>query len=150
MKVKNSWLLVILVVVLAIGCSKKSDPTGPGGSGTNPISDRPLIIDHSCIDLGMVPQNWIDSAQAKCRMHYAHTSHGGQLIYGLDTVYAEDSAYHYAIGYGSLPTAAGAFRILDGQISETYITPELYWQTANSMNLTRNVLNSNPTINCSV
>jgi hypothetical protein len=141
---------VLLAAAFLAGCSKEKTPTSPGGSGTIPTSSRPLIIDHNCTDLDRIPAQWIDSVQAKWRLHYAHTSHGGQLTSGLDTVSGEDSAYGYAIGTGSLPATARAFCILDGQISVTYITPDLYWQTASGMNLTRNVLNSNPSVNCSM
>jgi hypothetical protein len=43
----------------------------------------PLVIDHNCCELDMIPAAWIDSVQAGLRLHYAHTSHGGQLTTGL-------------------------------------------------------------------
>lgn len=139
-------LMMALVPVVALsGCGRKD----PAGTGT-PAASHDMIIDHACTDLSRVPAQWIDSVQARCKMHYAHTSHGGQLTYGLDTVYGADTSYHYVISTSALPAQAGAFCILDGQISQTYITPDLYWQTTGGMNLTRNVLIENPSIRYSM
>lgn len=106
-----------------------------------------LIIDHTCADLSKIPDAWIDSAQANLRLHYAHTSHGGQLTVGLERIEEADAKYSYALNYSSLPTEAGALCIFDGQEDETYITPELYWSTKEGMDNTRDVLNHNPSIN---
>lgn len=147
---QRTAIALLLAAATLAGCSKKNDPTGPGGSGTPTTADRPLIIDHRCTDLSLVPTQWITSVKNNCRMHYAHTSHGGQLMDGLDTIYRSDTTYRYAVSSSALPTQAGAFCILDGQISQTYITPDLYWQTAAGMNLTRNVLTGNPAIKYSM
>ncbi len=109
-----------------------------------------LIVDHNCTDISKIPDAWIDSVQANLRLHYAHTSHGGQLTVGLERLESSDAKYGYANSSGSLPTEAGAFCVFDGQESVGYITPDLYWQTEGGMNLTRDVLNHNPTINLSM
>lgn len=117
--------------------------------GTGYSWDTPLIIDHTCTDLSQIPMAWIDSVKANLRWHYAHTSHGEQLTIGLERIEAGNSAYDVDIGYSSLPSVPGAFCIFDGQEGETYITPDLYWETDIGMNMTRDVLNNNPTINVS-
>lgn len=109
-----------------------------------------IIITHACTDTSAIPKAWIDAAQANIRMHYAHTSHGGQLTTGLSRIESGDATYSVAIGYRSLPTESGALCIFDGQEHDTYITPEEYWQTATGMNYTRDVLDNNPTINVSM
>ncbi|MBN1620847.1 T9SS type A sorting domain-containing protein, partial [candidate division WOR-3 bacterium] len=96
-----------------------------------------------------IPQNWIDSVKTNCKWHYAHTSHGSQLTIGLNDYEAQNPFFNVAIGSCYLPNIAGALCIHDGQVSQTYITPDLYWQTANGMNLTRAVLAGNPAINYS-
>jgi hypothetical protein len=111
--------------------------------------ESPLVVDHTCTDLSLIPAAWIDSVQANLRWHYAHTSHGEQLSIGLERIESSDSAYDVDVGFSSLPTVPGAFCIFDGQEIETYITPDLYWETELGMNLTRDVLNHNPTINVS-
>jgi len=105
------------------------------------------LIDHTCTDLGTIPLNWIDSVKTHVDMHYAHTSHGGQLTSGLDTIMSTNSYYAYDAGWCSLPTTPGAFCIFDGQEGgDDYITPEMYWETRDGMNMTRDVLDHNPTI----
>ncbi|HVO74559.1 MAG TPA: T9SS type A sorting domain-containing protein [Ignavibacteriaceae bacterium] len=43
-----------------------------------------LIIDHNCTNLNSMPLEWIDSAKAKLHIAYSHTSHGSQLIDGMN------------------------------------------------------------------
>lgn len=106
-----------------------------------------LVIDHTCTDLSMIPLDWIDSVKANVDMHYAHTSHGGQLTSGLDTLMSANPFYAYEAGWCSLPTTPGVFCIFDGQdIGDDYITPELYWETTDGMDNTRDVLDGNPSI----
>jgi hypothetical protein len=110
----------------------------------------PLVIDHNCSDLPVVPAAWVDSVQANIRLHYAHTSHGGQLTTGLERIEAADATYSMARGYRTLPTELGALCIFDGQEHDTYITPDEYWQTKAGMDYTRSVLDNNPSINVSM
>ncbi len=108
-----------------------------------------LIIDHNCLQLNQIPINWIDSVQANQKWHYAHTSHGGQITIGLDRIEINDPVYNVSRTSSALPTTTGALCIFDGQEIATYITPEYYWRTAAGMNLTRDVLVHNPSINVS-
>ena len=135
----------LVLVLIAAACSG-SDATGPegGGGGSSGFAGQ---IDHSCADLNDIPDSWIDSVQVNIRMHYAHTSHGGQLTTGLDLIESDDSTYDVEIGSSWLPDVAGALCIFDGQEDETYISPDLFWETSDGMNMTRDVLTNNPTIN---
>ncbi len=45
-----------------------------------------IIIDHTCRNLGDIPLNWIDSAKTKLLIGYQHTSHGHQLVAGMDSL----------------------------------------------------------------
>ncbi|MCD4729138.1 MAG: hypothetical protein K8R74_00950 [Bacteroidales bacterium] len=115
----------------------------------NQTQSQGIVIDHHCTDLPQIPMNWIDSAQANQKWHYAHTLHGGQLVIGLYQIETNDPTYDIAKANSSLPNVAGALCIFDGQEDVTYIVPEEYWRTAAGMNKTRDVLNHNPTINVS-
>jgi len=42
------------------------------------------VINHTCTDLTKIPQSAIDSAKAKLHIAYGHTSHGSQLINGMN------------------------------------------------------------------
>ena len=48
------------------------------------VTRAEIIIDHTCTDLSQVPANWLDQAKANFRISYGHTSHGGQIITGMD------------------------------------------------------------------
>ena len=109
-----------------------------------------IIITHACTDTSAIPKAWIEAAQANIRVHYAHTSHGGQLTTGLSRIESGDATYGVVIGYSSLPTEPGALCMFDGQEHDTYITPDEYWETETGLNYTRDVLDNNPTINVSI
>ncbi|MDZ7860443.1 MAG: hypothetical protein U5O15_07230 [Candidatus Krumholzibacteriota bacterium] len=113
-------------------------------------SGEPVIIDHTCEGISDIPDAWIDSVQAVIKLHYAHTSHGGQLVTGLSYIETGDSKYSVARGDNTLPTEEGAFCIYGGQISDTYISTYEYWSTASGMDKTRAVLDANPEINVSM
>lgn len=113
-------------------------------------SAESLIIDHSCTDLAQIPRVWIDSVKTNSKLHYAHTSHGGQINRGLADLESAHAIYQTSIAANNLPEEAGALCIFDGQTSETYITPELYWETHEGMNETRAVLDANSDIRYSI
>ena len=115
----------------------------------SPAFPQAIIIDHTCTDLSQVPAYWIEQAKG-LKLHYAHTSHGGQLLEGAEALENYDSTYSYARGYSSLPTESGALCIFDGQEEETYITPDLYWESAAGRQDTRDVLDNNPSIGFSM
>lgn len=136
-------IFLILPILLLVSTCSDSSPLGPeGGSG-----DDPFIIDHSCSILPEIPLQWIDSVQSGSKLHYAHTSHGGQLTVGLSRIETADSTYSVSIGSRFLPDEDNALCIFDGQESESYITPDLFWESEEGMNLTRNVLDNNTAIN---
>ena len=110
----------------------------------------PLIIDHPCANLDAIPANWIDQVKNNCRMHYAHTSHGGQLISGMQTIEDNNGLFNVEVEEMQLPDANDAFCIFDGQETDSYITPDLYWETEDGLNNTRTVLQNNPTIQYSM
>lgn len=114
------------------------------------VRGQGIIIDHTCTDAGRIPDSWISAVKNNLRVHYAHTSHGSQLITGAEVLETQDARFQVDVGYSSPATEAGALRIFDGQESETYITPDLYWEGAGALALTRNVLNHNPSLNVSM
>lgn len=102
------------------------------------------VINYTCTDLTRIPLQWIQTVQSSWKLHYAHTSHGGQLTEGLNQIQTANSTFAYEIRYDAVPTTSGAFGILDGQISQTYITPDLYWQASGGIDMTKNVLDNYP------
>ena len=45
-----------------------------------------IIIDHTCTNLSEVPDEWIEEAKAMFNMSYGHTSHGSQIVTGMDNI----------------------------------------------------------------
>lgn len=55
-----------------------------------------IIIDHTCTDISHIPESWINEARADFRISYGHTSHGSQIVTGMDILKnADDSLYDY-------------------------------------------------------
>lgn len=105
-----------------------------------------IVVDHTCTDVSRIPDYWIEQAK-QLTIHYAHTSHGSQIMSGLKALRQMDPKYDYAVEYAgqgpSLPAATGTLRILDGNPPhDTYITPELYWASEDGRNRTRAVAQS--------
>ena len=47
---------------------------------------QPLIVDHTCTDINKIPQQWIKAAKSNLRISYGHTSHGSQIITGINAI----------------------------------------------------------------
>ncbi len=111
-------------------------PVAPGGA---------IVVDYRMSDISRIPEEWIARAK-QLTIHYAHTSHGSQIITGLEWLAAQDPRYAVAVRYAGdgigLPDTAGALRILDGNPPDDYITPELYWSTREGLDRTRAVANT--------
>ncbi len=107
-------------------------------------------IDHSCVNLDSIPQNHINSAKENVRIHYAHTSHGSQITTGLSRLESANISYSQAQGSGTLPTESGALCILDGNPPHSYITPELYWESQDGLDITQDTIDNNPTLSVSL
>ncbi len=108
------------------------------------------IIDHTCTDLESIPGEWIDLVQSSIDSHYAHTSHGSQLTWGLHFIEEGNPFYAFIVGNGYLPSSPTAYCVFDGQEGEGYVTPDLYWETEDGLQLTRDVLDNNPSISTSM
>lgn len=116
-----------------------------------------ILVDHNSTDYQSIPMPVIDDVQANIRFHYAHYSHGSQLLCGLQQIEDNNSEYSVAIGGGYngentippyLPTETGALCIYNGNCGYT-IENTMYWKPIPSNHCTENTLNSNPTLNVS-
>jgi hypothetical protein len=50
------------------------------------LAQPAIVIDHNCTDLGQVPAAWITQAKSQFKASYGHTSHGSQIISGMDVI----------------------------------------------------------------
>lgn len=65
---------------------------------------QPIIIDHTCTDIGQIPASWIEAAKSGLRISYGHTSHGSQLITGINAIsgyMGEPFTFSCASGYSA-------------------------------------------------
>lgn len=58
----------------------------PAVVGGPPTSERSILVDHTCTDLSRVPESWIQSAKSQLRIGYGHTSHGSQVVTGMEAM----------------------------------------------------------------
>jgi hypothetical protein len=49
-------------------------------------SDGQVLVDHRCADTSAVPEPWIAAAKDGLHVAYNHTSHGSQLISGMEAI----------------------------------------------------------------
>jgi uncharacterized repeat protein (TIGR01451 family) len=154
MQTKKPFAVVIvcaLVMGLSMGAGTSAsgadtieEPAILGMKETKAAANGPIIIDHTCTDLSKIPDYWIEEAK-KLAVHYAHTSHGGQVLSGLTNLEGVDAKYNVHIqasGAVVLPSDTTALRIYDGNNyppNDTYITPEQYWSGAEGRDHTRSV-----------
>jgi hypothetical protein len=90
---KKIFFLALLCVVSLV----LAWPTGAARAVPSPASPRsaPIIINHLNTDLSQVPEYWINQAKAMLRLSYGHTSHGSQLVSGMETIYSVNSLYSF-------------------------------------------------------
>jgi Secretion system C-terminal sorting domain len=62
------------------------------------LAAQPIIIDHNCIDLNDIPNQFIVDAKTDLNIGYGHTSHGSQITAGMNAIsnYFDDGKYGYS------------------------------------------------------
>ncbi len=151
-----SGALICLIVPLRINAQGGDIPVPSEEKATVEVSTQsqvgsqagaPIIIDHTCTDLSKIPDYWLEEAK-KLAIHYAHTSHGGQIVSGIEKLEQVEPKYSYhrftasSSPPTSLPCGTGQLCMYDGNPPETYITPEDYWSTPAGRDRTRAVANT--------
>ncbi|MGB9626073.1 MAG: hypothetical protein ACPMAQ_14560 [Phycisphaerae bacterium] len=86
------------------GSSGSADTTGGGGGPAGGATNRGAIIaDHlAAAAFDAIPITAIQAAQSTYRIWYGHTSHGSQLVTGMQMLYSADARYAFNAGAGSL------------------------------------------------
>lgn len=115
-------------------------PTLLAGTTLPPQASGTIIVDHTCTDITRIPDYWLEQAK-RLTVHYAHTSHGSQIVTGLEWLEAQDARYSVSVRYcGSdlgLEDEPRALRLCDGNPPDDYVTPELYWASEEGLARTR-------------
>jgi hypothetical protein len=107
------------------------------------IPESALIINHNNIDITQIPDQWLTAAR-QLTIHYGQTSHGSQILSGLDYLetYINGTKYAYAISEGgtppSLPAGTNLLKMYTGNNydGDTYVTPDMYWDGTDGVNHT--------------
>lgn len=126
------FVFLVILSILIIQCNMVSTLSAGDTSGSEPA--EAIIIDHTTTDLNQIPDYWLEAAQ-QLAIHYAHTSHGSQIISGLRALHQIDPKYNFSVFMaGNLPPTTldcspESLCIYDGNPPETYIEPDDYWAT---------------------
>jgi hypothetical protein len=128
-------------------CTNDSTPS-PSPTPTQPPTQQGyLIVDHRAVaEFNNIPDQWLQAAK-ELTLHYAHTSHGSQIVSGLNYLEQHVDGTKYSFAHRENGNTAGlppvesppAFRMYDGNPPETYIEPGDYWASENGKNRTRTV-----------
>jgi hypothetical protein len=82
--------LMCLISILSMACGHQASTLSATGSRQDPV-----IIDHTCTDLDRIPEAWINAAKKNIRIAYGHTSHGSQIISGMERLYLSNKLYSF-------------------------------------------------------
>lgn len=154
MKVKRLILFIGLLVACARPAVLQANASLEPGAEDYPVylpivvaqtsgpATGGILVDHRHTVASQIPPEWIEQARPFV-VHYAHTSHGSQVLSGLNWLEGQDPRYNVDIEASPtavLPDDANALRFYDGNNStDTYITPDEYWETSTGLADTRSV-----------
>jgi hypothetical protein len=104
-------------------------------------SDSNMIINHNCIEINQIPSSWIDRAKDFLHIAYGHTSHGSQLVTGMDGL-VSFLGEAYDFNNGGINGALDLHDTPFSGASDLGNPDRVSWATA-----TRNYLVANPDVN---
>jgi hypothetical protein len=160
---KYSTAVLSVVVLALVGCSG-----GGGGGGDDdgsndaghPDADpnRPdapprdgRVFDHTYTDLSTITPACLDAIKASSAIfHYAHRSHGYQIIVGAESLEQTTPAYGFNARYCGAPTESGVLKMWDGMTSSNLIDMDQYWATTAGINDVRSLLAAQPALGFSM
>ncbi len=83
-----------------------------------------FIVDHSAVErFEHIPLKWIKISSNKFDIHFQHTSHGAQIIHGLELIQSKDNNYSFEYKKKDLPTNTGVLNIYD----DSHPVESKYW-----------------------
>jgi len=83
-------LLILLCFTTLMACSQKVQPLD-----TANIQTEPIIVDHTSTDVSQIPFSYISIGMSKFGIAYGHTSHGSQIICGMEVLERKDGRYAF-------------------------------------------------------
>jgi len=127
------------VIVLAAVCCSCKDSSTDATHGT--LVSELIVADHQTTQLASIPESYIRKAKRELRIAYGHTSHGSQLVDGMNGL-VQFRGTLYAVNQTG---ADSALMLLDTPFSgaaDLGNPDRTAWATA-----TRTYLNAHPDIN---
>ncbi len=106
------------------------DPTPGPGPGPDPTVTAGACIDHACTVLTGVPSAAIQTAQSTLHIAYQHTSHGSQLITGMNAL-ASFPAFGSDYAWDDAGATAGALDLDDRGIPGCEDLSQGDWEDGN-------------------
>ena len=132
----------ILVIFSACGGGVHATRAGSPSAGLPPKPTVGVVVDHQCTKLDRIPVRWIQAAKVNLHIAYGHTSHGSQLVTGMEGLVRVKGPL-YAFHKGG---KAGALDFRDTPFSEPYMDLG-YPDRINWSKETRTYLDSHPEVN---
>lgn len=141
----QSWIVTLgIASVVLLACSAAPTPSAVAAPPPTAPVTAALVIDHTTTDLSQIPPAWL--AQAKTlAFHFAHTSHGSQIVTGLEWWETQRPDLDVDVRYDVTPPGpVDALNLYDGNdyAGDNYITPEMYWSDADGRDHTNRVADS--------
>ena len=152
MKVLNYIIPLFLILLPLTYCSVEGEQSSGNDSSDLPGDAAAIIADHTSTSLNSIPDEWITKVKEIINVHYCHTSHGSQIMTGLERLMNGNftggiqmsQKYNYYPDNCSMPDTDDYLSLMDGQsmgsYCETYVSPELYWESSDGLELTRKML----------
>jgi hypothetical protein len=107
---------IVTAAACALICFSSCQKTLTGPSGTVAGHDSVVVANHTTTQLSAIPQQWILKAKTDLHIAYGHTSHGSQLISGMDGLVAYKGELYSFNSTGS----GGALELRDTPFSGAY------------------------------
>ncbi len=137
---------IITIILFLSNCVTESEEQDNNNDDNSTVKTSYILIDHNCTDISKIPDKWISKAKELLKIHYAHSSHGSQITVGLEILAQKNSKYSFELNDCSMPVSTNSISMIEGQYldgyCETYITPDLYWQGNDALNITKNMFNT--------
>lgn len=132
---KNVPVISSLLFITLLFISCRSGSSNGDGNGVA------IMVDHRCVNLSQIPNQWILEARDNLVIAYGHTSHGSQVVSGMEGLITYAGSLYVFNGDGS----GGALELRDTPFSGAYDlgNPDREsWEES-----TRNYLNDHAEVN---
>jgi hypothetical protein len=132
---KTVLVIASLLLIIMLFASCRSTSSNGNGNGVA------IVVNHTCVSLSQIPQQWISQAKDNLIIAYGHTSHGSQLVSGMEGLISFAGSLYVFNGDGS----GGALELRDTPFSGAHDlgNPDREaWEEA-----TRNYLNDHSEVN---